>query len=76
MAMDDPFLLAQLLIQWGDVVGRFWPVAVVSLAVSLAATPICRGIALKCGIVDRPDEFLKPGPWRGGVGLGLTPGGW
>lgn len=53
--------------------GRFWPVAVVSFAVSLVATPICRRVALKWQIVDKPDNFLKPHqkpiPYLGGVGV-------
>ena len=62
---------------WGQIIQRFWPVAVVSLGVSLLATPACRHIALKRGIVDRPDDFLKPHakpiPYLGGVAIFL---GW
>lgn len=62
---------------WGQIIQRFWPVAVVSLGVSLLATPVCRHIALKRGIVDRPDDFLKPHakpiPYLGGVAIFL---GW
>lgn len=56
---------------------QFWPVALVSFFVSLLATPACRRIALKYGIVDRPDDFLKPHgrpiPYLGGVATCL---GW
>jgi len=63
--------------RWGEIIQRFWPVAAVSLLVSLLATPVCRRIALKRGIVDRPDAFLKPHakpiPYLGGVAIFL---GW
>jgi len=60
-----------------EVVGQFWPVAATALLVSLVATPICRRIALRFRIVDRPDDFLKPHhqpiPYLGGVAIFL---GW
>lgn len=55
----------------------YWPVLVTALLVSLCATPICRSIALKRGIVDKPDDWLKPHgkpiPYLGGVAIFL---GW
>lgn len=70
-------LLGVNVAHWGEVVHRYWPVALISLVVSLVATPICRYIALKKGIVDRPDNFLKPHaqpiPYLGGVAIFL---GW
>lgn len=61
----------------GASVIEFWPVAVVSFAVALLATPLCRKLALKHAIVDRPDDFLKPHgrpiPYLGGV---ATCAGW
>ncbi|HSW45262.1 MAG TPA: MraY family glycosyltransferase [Phycisphaerae bacterium] len=52
---------------------QVWPIAAISLGVSLLATPFCRRIALKKNIVDRPDEFLKPHerpiPYLGGVAV-------
>ena len=58
---------------WGQILGQFWPVVAVSLGVSLLATPLCRFIALRKGIVDRPDDFLKPHkvpiPYLGGVAV-------
>ncbi len=61
------------LITFGEAISRFWPVAAVSLGVSLVATPLCRAIALKWSIVDRPDDFLKPHkrpiPYLGGVAV-------
>ena len=38
---------------------RFWPVLAASLVGSLAATWFCKKIAIKFGIVDRPDDLVK-----------------
>jgi UDP-GlcNAc:undecaprenyl-phosphate GlcNAc-1-phosphate transferase len=61
----------------GEIVVQVWPVLAASFLVSLLATPICRRIAMKCRIVDRPDDFLKPHkkpiPYLGGVAIFL---GW
>lgn len=55
----------------------YWPVAVCSFGISLLATPMCRAFASRKGIVDRPDDFLKPHkkpiPYMGGVAIFL---GW
>ena len=52
---------------------QFWPVAVASFVSSLAATALCKKIALKFGIVDRPDDLVKthkePIAYLGGVGI-------
>lgn len=59
---------------------NFWPVLVVSFAGSLAATWLCKKIAIKFGIFDRPDNLVKthkePIAYLGGVGIltGLTVG--
>ncbi len=59
---------------------RFWPVLAGAFLGSLAATWLCKRIALKFGIVDRPDELVKthkkPIAYLGGVGMliGLTIG--
>jgi UDP-GlcNAc:undecaprenyl-phosphate GlcNAc-1-phosphate transferase len=59
---------------------QFWPVAVCSFIVALAATWLCKKIALKLGIVDRPNDTVKthkePVAYLGGVGIlaGLTVG--
>jgi UDP-GlcNAc:undecaprenyl-phosphate GlcNAc-1-phosphate transferase len=59
---------------------QFWPVLVCSFVVALAATWLCKKIALKLGIVDRPDNLVKthkePVAYLGGVGIlaGLTVG--
>ena len=59
---------------------QFWPVLVASLSVSLAATWVCKKIALKLGIVDKPDNLVKthkePVAYLGGIGIlaGLTAG--
>lgn len=62
---------------WTAVLAQYWPIALVSLGVSLLATPLCRYVALRLSIVDRPDDFLKPHkspiPYLGGVAICL---GW
>lgn len=62
---------------FAEVVGHVWPIALASFLVSLLATPLCRRVALKFRIVDRPDDFLKPHkkpiPYLGGVAIFL---GW
>lgn len=64
-------------IMW--VVG-FWPVLLAAFAGSLAATALCKKIALKFGIVDKPDDLVKthkePVAYLGGLGMlvGLTAG--
>ena len=77
METNTYFLLAVAGGSWGDIGEVFWPVATISFATSLIATPLCRHIALKKRIVDRPDDFLKPHrkpiPYLGGVAIFL---GW
>jgi UDP-GlcNAc:undecaprenyl-phosphate GlcNAc-1-phosphate transferase len=59
---------------------QFWPVLLCSFVVALAATWLCKKIALKLGIVDKPDNFVKthkePVAYLGGIGIlaGLTVG--
>ena len=52
---------------------QFWPVLVASFVCALAATWLCKRIALKLGIVDRPDDLVKthkePVAYLGGVGI-------
>ena len=61
-------------------VSRFWPVLAGSFVGSLAATWLCKRIAIKLGIVDRPDDLVKthkePVAYLGGIGMliGLTVG--
>ncbi|GAI71921.1 unnamed protein product, partial [marine sediment metagenome] len=38
---------------------RFWPILAASFAGSLAATWLCKKIAIKFGIVDKPDALVK-----------------
>jgi UDP-GlcNAc:undecaprenyl-phosphate GlcNAc-1-phosphate transferase len=58
----------------------FWPVLASSFIGSLAATWLCKKIAIKFGIVDRPDDLVKthkePIAYLGGMGMliGLTVG--
>lgn len=65
--------LASAVDRIGDLAQRYWPIGVGSLAVTLVTTPICRAVAMKYRIVDRPDDFLKPHgkpiPYLGGVGI-------
>lgn len=60
-----------------DICYTYWPILAASFLVSLVATPICRRIALRWNLVDRPDDGLKPhtGPiaYLGGVAIFL---GW
>ena len=59
---------------------KFWPVAVIAFVTALGGTWLCRKIALRLGIVDRPDESVKthqkPTAYLGGVGIfiGLAAG--
>ncbi len=59
---------------------RFWPVLAASFVSSLAATALCKKIAIKFGIVDRPDDLVKthkkPIAYLGGIGMltGVTVG--
>jgi len=59
---------------------RFWPILAASFVGSLGATWLCKKIAIKFGIVDRPDDLVKthkgPIAYLGGVGMliGLTVG--
>ncbi|MFA5784654.1 MAG: hypothetical protein WC962_07220, partial [Phycisphaerae bacterium] len=60
----------QKTLQW---VLQFWPVLVVSFIAALVATWLCKKIALKYGIVDKPDDTVKthqiPIAYLGGVGI-------
>jgi UDP-GlcNAc:undecaprenyl-phosphate GlcNAc-1-phosphate transferase len=59
---------------------NFWLVLVSSFICSLAATALCKKIAIKFGIVDKPDNLVKthekPVAYLGGIGIliGLTVG--
>ena len=59
---------------------QFWPVLAAAFLSSLAATALCKKIAIRLGIVDRPDNTVKthrePIAYLGGVGMlvGLTAG--
>lgn len=59
---------------------RFWPVLVSAWTFALAATWLCKKIAIRLGIVDKPDAFVKthkePVAYLGGIGIlvGLTVG--
>ena len=59
---------------------RFWPILAAAFVGSLVATWLCKKIAMKFGIVDRPDALVKthrePIAYLGGIGMliGLTVG--
>jgi UDP-GlcNAc:undecaprenyl-phosphate GlcNAc-1-phosphate transferase len=59
---------------------QFWPVLAAAFVSALAATALCKKIALRFGIVDQPDDLVKthkePIAYLGGVGMliGLTVG--
>jgi len=75
--MLDRFIGHYRPISW---VVRFWPVPVFSFISALVATSLCKKIALKFGIVDKPDNLVKTHKgsiaYLGGVGIlvGLTVG--
>jgi UDP-GlcNAc:undecaprenyl-phosphate GlcNAc-1-phosphate transferase len=75
--MLDNFIGSERPISW---VLRFWPVLVFSFGSTLVATFLCKKIALKLGIVDKPDNLVKTHKgnvaYLGGVGMfvGLTVG--
>ncbi len=52
---------------------QFWPVLVSSWVFALAATWLCKKIAIKLGIVDKPNSTVKthkePVAYLGGVGI-------
>lgn len=52
---------------------QFWPVLVFSFLGSLVATALCKKLALKFGIVDKPDATVKthkkPIAYLGGIGI-------
>lgn len=54
-------------------VAQFWPVLVASLVCSLAATWLCKKVAIKLNIVDKPDNLVKthkePVAYLGGIGI-------
>jgi UDP-GlcNAc:undecaprenyl-phosphate GlcNAc-1-phosphate transferase len=61
-------------------VTQFWPVLAASFVASLVATSLCKKIATKFGIVDKPDDLVKthkePIAYLGGIGIlvGVTVG--
>lgn len=59
---------------------EFWPVLAAAFIGSLGATWLCKKVAIRFGIVDRPDDLVKthkePTAYLGGIGMliGLTVG--
>jgi len=60
-------------LSWWRIVCLSWPIGIFAFAVCLAMAPLCRRWALVRGVVDRPDDFLKPHgrptPYLGGVAV-------
>jgi UDP-GlcNAc:undecaprenyl-phosphate GlcNAc-1-phosphate transferase len=75
--MLDNFIGPERPLSW---VLQFWPVLVFSFISALVATLLCKSVALKFGIVDKPDNLVKTHKgsiaYLGGVGIlvGLTVG--
>jgi len=71
--MPDNLIGPERPISW---VLQFWPVPVFSFVAALVATWLCRHIAIKLGIVDKPDNLVKT--HKAGVaylgGLGILAG--
>jgi UDP-GlcNAc:undecaprenyl-phosphate GlcNAc-1-phosphate transferase len=65
-----PSLDSQSPVTW---IIQFWPVLLLSMATSLLATGLLRRVAIRFGIVDRPDDLVKthrePVAYLGGVGI-------
>jgi UDP-GlcNAc:undecaprenyl-phosphate GlcNAc-1-phosphate transferase len=59
---------------------QFWPVILAAFGSSFAATWLCKKVAIKFGIVDKPDNLVKthkePVAYLGGIGIlfGLAAG--
>jgi UDP-GlcNAc:undecaprenyl-phosphate/decaprenyl-phosphate GlcNAc-1-phosphate transferase len=77
MDVFDEFIGPERPLSWTF---QFWPVIVLSFICSVAATWLCKKVALKFGIVDRPDNKVKthkePVAYLGGLGIliGFTVG--
>ncbi len=56
-----------------QVLQGIWPLGVLAFGIALVLTPILRAIAYRKGIVDRPDDLLKPHgrpiAYLGGIGI-------
>ncbi len=63
-----------------QILQQYWPIFPVAFLVSLLATPVCRRVALRLGVLDMPDDTVKthsaPTAYLGGVGIlaGFTAG--
>jgi UDP-GlcNAc:undecaprenyl-phosphate GlcNAc-1-phosphate transferase len=70
MVIFDTFVGPARPISWAF---QFWPVLVSSFVCAIAATWLCKKIAIKFGIVDRPNNTVKthkePVAYLGGVGI-------
>jgi UDP-GlcNAc:undecaprenyl-phosphate/decaprenyl-phosphate GlcNAc-1-phosphate transferase len=68
--MLDDFLGPKRPLDWSI---QFWPVLVTSFVCAVAATWLCKSIALRLNIVDKPDNLVKthkkPVAYLGGIGV-------
>ena len=68
--MLDNFLGSKRSFDWCV---QFWPVLVLSFVFALIATWLCKAIAIRFNIVDKPDDLVKthkkPVAYLGGVGV-------
>ena len=68
--MLDDFLGPKRPLDWAI---QFWPVLVASFACAMVATWLCKSIALRLNIVDKPDNLVKthkkPVAYLGGIGV-------
>lgn len=66
----DAFIGEKRPLEW---VVNFWPVFAAALGTGLAATALCKRVALRLGIVDKPDNLVKthkePVAYLGGIGI-------
>jgi len=75
--MFDYIIASECPLSWSL---KFWPVAVIAFVFALAGTWLCEKIAIRLGIVDKPDQSVKthqkPTAYLGGVGIfaGLAAG--
>ncbi|MGA2070299.1 MAG: MraY family glycosyltransferase [Sedimentisphaerales bacterium] len=68
--MLDDFLGPKRPLDWAV---QFWPVLIASFICAVAATWLCKSIALRFHIIDKPDNLVKthkkPVAYLGGVGV-------
>jgi UDP-GlcNAc:undecaprenyl-phosphate/decaprenyl-phosphate GlcNAc-1-phosphate transferase len=70
MGIFDSFIGRERSLFW---LFNFWPVLAAAIAAGLGATFVCKKLALKYGITDKPDDTVKthkePVAYLGGIGI-------